>query len=276
MVALGVLLAGGILTLGIVRWIGRGPRAPATPAAGVTLTPPPAAPATTAAITAPTPTPAAATAPPAVAPTATGRPAKTVATAAPPTIAPTTATPVPPTPGPATATPDLAGPGLVSEPDPAVEARREVVTTVGDGGLGDRAAALLNQLYPLVTRAYAENNPELLRPLLDDDAYEGYIQDIKRTNSESEVIVPVYAYNIQPRVLTNGQDGYAINVAVYRYDRDLDAKTRQVVRVSKPFRACARWYLIGVGSDLKIEGGTFIPERFCDVGWPEPPVPTKG
>jgi hypothetical protein len=131
----------------------------------------------------------------------------------------------------------------VSEPDPAVEARREVVTTVGDGGLGDRAAALLNQLYPLVTRAYAENNPELLRPLLDDDAYEGYIQDIKRTNSESEVIVPVYAYNIQPRVLTNGR---------------------------------ARWYLIGVGSDLKIEGGTFIPERFCDVGWPEPPVPTKG
>jgi hypothetical protein len=178
--------------------------------------------------------------------------------------------------GRATATPDLGGPGFVPEPDPVQEAQRTVVATVGDGGLGDRAARLLNDFYPLVTRAYAENKPELLRPYLDDDAYAGYVRDIRRSHTEPEVGVPVIAYRIQPRVLSNlGPKSYAINVAEVRYDRDINPKTGKGIRTSRPYRDCARWYLIEVGPAMKIEGGTSIPERFCDAGWPDPPIPSK-
>jgi hypothetical protein len=177
----------------------------------------------------------------------------------------------------ATATPDLSGPGLAPEPDPALEAQRKVVATVGDGGLGDKAARLLTDFYPLVTRAYAENKPELLQPFMDDEAYAGYVRSIGRANGEAEVGVPVIAYRVQPTILSNFDDGsYAVNVAEIQYFRNLDPVTRQVVRVSKPYRECARWFLTEAGGTLKIGGGTTLPERFCSAGWPDMPTPTKG
>lgn len=269
---LAVLLAVGMLALGIGSWLTRDRQAgfdrTAAPATRVAPTQPVVAVATG------TPAPATTPAPPTIALTATPRPAATVATPAPPTSVPAMATRA--ASGGETATAKPAEPGPVTELDPTREAQRTVVAMVGDGKLGDHVAVLLNQFYPVVTRAYAENNPELLRPFLAEDAYEGYVRGIKRAYSEAEVSVPVQAYRIQPKILSNGREGYAVNVAVVAYDRDIDSKTRQVLRVSKPYRQCERWYLVEFGSELKIEGGIVIAERHCDAGWPEPPVPTKG
>lgn len=271
-IVLAAAIAVGMLALGIGSWLTRdrqaGPDPTAAPATRVAPTQPVVAAATV------TPVPATATAASTIAPTTAPRPATTAATPVRPTSVASTATSV--ASSGATATPDLSGPGHVPEPDPSREAQRRVVATIGDGALGDRAAALLNWFYPLVTRAYAESNPELLRPLLDDDAYEGYVRDIRRTNAEPEVAVPVFAFLIQPRVLSNfDPDAYVVDVAEIQYDRDVDPKSRQVIRISKPFRECARWYLREAGGTLRISGGTSIPERFCAAGWPEPPTPTK-
>ncbi len=283
--AIAVVLAFGILALGINSWLTRGQRAASGPAAVATASPVatartvPTQAVVAATTSTPAPAPAATTsvsttAPPTSAPTATTRPATAAATEVPPTPVPTMTTRA--ASSGATATPDLSGPGHVPELDPAEEGRRTLVATVGDGGLGDRVAGLLNRFYPLVTRAYAENNPELLRPFLDDDAYSGYVRDIKRTNAETRVLIPVISYRIQPTVLSNLEpNSYAINVAEIQYERVLDATTRQVLRTSRPYRECSRWYLKEVQGTLKIEGATSIPERYCDAGWPEPPTPTK-
>lgn len=270
--ALAVLLAGGMLTLGVVSWITRGQRATDGPVGSATPSlPTPLV--TTATTAAPTPSLVAGTAMPAVAPSATAGMATTAATPVSSTAGPPATKPVS---SGATTSPNQAAPGPVTDLDPVREAQRTVVATVGDGKLGDRVAALLDRFYPAVTRAYAEDNAELLRPFLDEDAYEGYQRSISRAFSEAEVSVPVQTYRIQPKVLSNGPGGYAVNVAVVAYDRDIDAKTRQVLRVSRPYRQCERWYLIEVAGEPKIEGGIAIAERYCDAGWPEPPTPTKG